>query len=109
MTEYIKREAAIEAATDAADEWDGGYNPHRAAQIREGIKYIPAADVVPVRHGRWREVERGENGVLCECSVCKEWLLFYYGFVANYCPVCGAIMDLVTECNQVQVKDGDGE
>lgn len=24
----------------------------------------------------------------------KEWLLFYYGFVANYCPNCGAKMDL---------------
>lgn len=58
------------------------------------INQFPAADVMEVRHGQWNEVEHGENGVLCECSACKEWMLFYYGFNANYCPNCGARMDL---------------
>lgn len=57
------------------------------------LNQFPAADVVEVRHGRWIEIEHGENGILCECSTCKEWMLFYYGFVANYCPSCGAKMD----------------
>lgn len=83
--------------------------------IRDKLTRIHAADVVardchdrllaendelrkerPVRHGKWREVENGESGRLCECSACKEWMLFYYGFVANFCPNCGALM-----------KDGD--
>lgn len=62
----------------------------RGAKI---IREFPAADVVTVRHGRWREVEDEESRHLCECSICKEWLLFYYDFVANYCPNCGAKMD----------------
>lgn len=57
------------------------------------IEQQPAADVSPVRYGRWNEVEHGKSGVLCECSACKEWMLFYYGFNANYCPNCGAKMD----------------
>lgn len=61
--------------------------------LLEKIEKAPAADVVAVRHGRWIEIEHGENGILCECSTCKEWMLFYYGFVANYCPPCGAKMD----------------
>lgn len=53
------------------------------------IEDAPAADVVPVVHGRW-----GNNGIpgsiLCGCSVC--------GFTCGsssffYCPNCGAKMD----------------
>ena len=55
--EYIEREAAIEEAIDAADEWDGGYDPHRAALIRDGINAIPAAHVRPV----------------VVCRECKHW------------------------------------
>lgn len=62
-------------------------------KVARFIDAIPAADVVEVRHGRWNEVEHGENGVLCECTACKEWMLFYYGFDANYCPACGAKTD----------------
>lgn len=66
--EYIEREAAIEAAIDAADEWDGGYNPHRAAQIRDGVNAIPAADVRPVE---WIPVTERlpevRTWVLCYC------------------------------------------
>lgn len=70
-----------------AKHWDG----HTEKDVTRLLTL--AADVAPVRHGRWVEVEHGENGVLFECSDCKEWMLFYYGFVANYCPNCGAKMD----------------
>ena len=44
MTEYIEREATIESAKHA---WAKGLEPSQYIEI------IAAADVVPVRHGRW--------------------------------------------------------
>lgn len=92
MAEYIEREAAIEEAIDAVDEWSGGYNPHRAAMIRDGINTIPAADVTLARHGRWMTCKPYNpefNGYKCsECGA------RYQGFSPdNYCPNCGAKMD----------------
>lgn len=98
MTEYIEKEKAITTAFAANAISNTAYR--NVCDTANRLRLIPAADVAPVRHGRWREVEHGESGHLCECSVCKEWLLFYYGFVANYYPNCGAKMDL---------EDGDGK
>ena len=45
-----------------------------------------AVDVAPVRHGRW--INRGWSTV---CSECGE----DYAFAnRNYCPNCGALMDM---------------
>ena len=54
----------------------------------------PAADVVPVRHGRWNWI-----GFNIECSECGHMPYFECTEMPNYCPNCGALMD----------KDGDGE
>ena len=49
------------------------------------IEDMPAADVAPVRHGRWKRY--GKN--LGECSECGEIV----SVRNNYCPNCGAKMD----------------
>lgn len=50
----------------------------------------PAADVEPVRHGRW--IDNGiPESVLSGCSICG-YSCGAYTF--NYCPNCGAKMDL---------------
>lgn len=95
---YIELDAALAALGEEPCEWvdysEALTQEHNDWECHyKAISAIPAADVVEVRHGRWREVENGESGHLCECSACKEWMLFYYGFVANYCPSCGAKMD----------------
>lgn len=72
MAEYIDRETAIKEL---------GYYP--AAQ--EYIKDIPAADVAPVLHGRWKRY--GKN--LGECSEGGEVVAIRN----NFCPHCGAKMD----------------
>ena len=109
MAEYIEREAALRAIENKRNEYiDKAWKPVvggryiqdelftnaalgcRAAE--EEIKTVPASNVRPVVRGKWREVESGKSGHLCECSACKEWILFYYGFVANFCPNCGADM-----------------
>lgn len=88
---YIDREAAIEAAIDAADEWDGGYNPHRAVQIRDGINAIHAADVRPAVRGKWDMYQDG-SGV---CSVCGKAQFQHWedGKPDKFCHNCGAAME----------------
>lgn len=82
MAEYIKRESAIEAIM--SDPPDAHYQSWYAEKINE----IPAADVAPVRHGRW--LPQILNGTrIWDCSECKtigslEW---------KRCPVCEAKMD----------------
>ena len=82
MNDHIERETAIEYAKHA---WAKGIEPSQY------IETIPAADVAPVRHGRW--VERGCKWQCTNCKVLmsidgtpKENML-------NYCPNCGAKMD----------------
>ena len=51
-----------------------------------------AADVAPVRHGRWVEQEKYTFGVMYGCSICDN-LILDNGHSWNYCPNCGAKMD----------------
>ena len=51
------------------------------------VNYIPAADVAPVRHGRW-----GSNSIAIVCSECGRAFNLVEMF-AHYCPWCGALMD----------------
>lgn len=51
------------------------------------IKKTPAADVEPVRHGRWEQSIFAED--FKRCSVCSS----IWSRTSNYCPHCGAKMD----------------
>lgn len=88
MDEYIEREAAIESIMSEPPD---AHYPHWYA---DKIKYIPAANVAPVRHGKNLDAEWPS---LFTCSACG-WsdgdtttgdTISY-----NYCPNCGAKMDL---------------
>lgn len=82
MDEYIDREAALMKLMQ-----DGC-----SAKNLQSISDMPAADVAPVRHGRWKRY--GKN--LGECSECGEIVS-----VRNYyCPNCGAKMDEHMEENK---------
>lgn len=76
--EYIRRAEALEITTRTCGDYAAAF-----AEIRK----LPAADVVPVVHGR--KIEDGDIGCFWLCSLCGECLP--YG--ANYCPNCGAKMD----------------
>lgn len=67
---------------DKGKSWDG----HTSKDVRRLLS-IPAADVAPVVHGRWKRYGRN----LGECSNCGEIVNIRY----NYCPNCGAKMDEV--------------
>ena len=89
MSDYIEREKALKAVDDiVCDEAD-------AERTFVRIIDIPAADVAPIRHGRWK------SGACSKCGGIKPMTkIEYCGLIIwespyklNYCPSCGAIMD----------------
>lgn len=89
MTDYIKRDDALRGV----ELFQCGWAEIEAVQS-DYIERLPAADVAPVRHGRWikdeffsDEVNNGEK-----CSQCGE-LIGWFGNLPKYCPGCGALMD----------------
>ena len=87
MAEYIEREALRNALYDAD------------AITMNGVKILnqfPAADVAPIRHGRWIGIPLcGSDD--CECSECGNWCNIHVNLcgeaIQKYCPYCGAKMD----------------
>ena len=58
------------------------------ADLVDAFAKIPAADVAPVRHGRWLCVDTDtEQFFLCNRCKKKEY------WESNYCPNCGCRMD----------------
>ena len=92
MAEYIDREAARETFCNRCGSQNGFCDKDDCFMMKD-IDRIPAADVAPVRHGRWNEkMFRGLP--LFECSACgisNPWGKTFY------CPTCGAKMDEVSE------------
>ena len=88
MAEYISRESAIVRACKVIQ------NDFIAFAVKDAIKAIPAADVVPVRHGRW--IVDDITG-LVKCSECdNDAPLDTTGggqWRSPFCHLCGAIMD----------------
>ena len=94
MAEYIEREAAYEKC--------GWYNTVNGKSVyavrKDELAAIPAADVAPVRHGRWIDKPTGKYGNWQSwCSACGKHSGIG-GIQSNqhkpYCPNCGAKMDL---------------
>lgn len=105
MAEYIERDAAIETAVDyridvIENEYDRGYQI-AVQDIAKGLNAIPAADVAPVVHGRWIQLERIRDRFVdeghdfkYECSECSYEDIHSENIEVPYCWHCGAKMDL---------------
>lgn len=77
------------------EESGGGY--YLAEDAVDEINAMPTVDIKPVKHGYWVEYPRPHY---FKCSECK-YIVPYRKAVSvngereyNYCPNCGAIMDL---------------
>ena len=94
MAEYVNRETAIKELLNDAPE-QVGYSREDAADC---IRYMDAADVAPVRHGRWIEPSRLYYGAKqYECSLCYSdtfWKKHSITEKYPHCPNCGCRMDL---------------
>ena len=85
MDEYIKKSYAIDAVLDVY--YDTPDIDLSGEKFEAAILKIQAADVVPVRHGKWLH---RKNGV----AYCSECEVDTVEDETNYCPNCGAKMDL---------------
>lgn len=104
MTEYIEREAAVNTISEIVPSMsmpDGSGEDdflvltaqEMCAGCIEEIRKIPAADVIPVVHGKWirKGYVCGENE--WECSNCGETEWRTSSSRMKYCMFCGARMD----------------
>lgn len=90
MDEYIPRKTLLD--------WVHEFYPEDKV-FASAIRNAPAADVAPVRHGRW-VLGTVEPGYLTPggnrpwiCSECKQVISWSLGRpYENYCPNCGAKM-----------------
>lgn len=85
MSDYISRNEIFSV-------WRSMPKPASISSLTDAINRTPAADVEPVRHGQWGK----RQGYLLEfaaCSLCGKEIPTV-GIIPNYCPNCGAKMDL---------------
>ena len=96
MDEYIEREALLEKRWDVPFETEDAHFV-QVVDVQDVVD-APAADVAPVRHGRWihsRYEDCSEQFELVKCSQCNHeaYAMAFYVRGGNYCPNCGAKMD----------------
>ena len=91
MAEYIERKDLLELyRMDDPILNENGHVP--LPVIRQNIIDIPAADVAPVRHGRWEPgnpicpVCGGDKFKDLDADIWCDWM-------PDFCPNCGAKMD----------------
>ena len=84
MAEYIERDSAAAFAYNCGAVYVSNRLSDKTA--------FPAADVAPVRHGRWRYFHKQNIAVCTECSFERN-LDVNFGRAVS-CPNCGAMMDL---------------
>lgn len=94
--EYISKQAFNNAIRDAVRKYPNTF--YNGLEVARQIAHdMDAADVQPVRHGRWifKVDSSWRGGGKYECSACK------YGYAIGayhepdeftYCPHCGAYM-----------------
>lgn len=95
MDEYIKRDEVL-SKFNIDDMMNVNGTLISLQDARETISNFPAADVAPLRHGKWI-LEREPNGkpYCFHCSVCDDDFHYIGITVAyDYCPNCGAKMDI---------------
>ena len=83
MTDYIERQAAI----DAVLELDTTHRVSWRDAVVDMIDAMPSADVQPVVHGEW--IGRGSMLIGYRCSVCDEYSI---DGTDKFCSNCGADM-----------------
>lgn len=105
MSEYIERDLALRTIIQKQIElcpfgtygrkYVDGYDCEKFdewQEIIDGIESVPAADVEEVKHGKWEYIGTDKKGYVYRCSNCAGRIGLDYE--TNYCPNCGAKMDL---------------
>ena len=96
MSDYISRDAAIVRATAVVTDYG------ILCDVKEALESIPAAEVQPVRRGRWQITDAWPHNVYCsECHkrfAQTHWTIWEDGSMARkFCSNCGARMEPASE------------
>lgn len=97
MTDYIDRQAAIDAMSVIIDSIC-------EQEAIDALYALPSTEVEPIKHGRWEPVTNGRGGF--ECSICHSYAPSYQDgveWLSPYCPNCGAKMN--TEEGEAHEQD----
>lgn len=99
MAEYIEREAAI-TKIRAEGTLSTGYHSDKEVEddIIDMLECLPAADVAPVVHGRWKDdMADGKHVRVCSCCgsiIPTDTTIDYLTEADNrFCYFCGAKME----------------
>ena len=85
MTKYIERDAAIKSLLNDVP----GQVSYSREDAADCIFWLEAADVATIRYGKWLHHTLIDGHINAECSECHNVRI-----IDNYCPNCGAKMDL---------------
>ena len=97
MAEYIEREAILREI-ERRELLMVGDKLVSVDAMKSFIKNRPAADVAPVRHGKWVHEHMSEGYAWVICSECEAVIhKILINKRLNYCPNCGAKMDGVDD------------
>lgn len=92
MDDFIRREVAIQKIRDT--DYDvvhrDGDNGFSFLTVVRVLHEVPAADVAPLVHGKWKRIDYKPYGHDYVCSACNQ----LSGRARHYCPDCGAKMGL---------------
>lgn len=102
MDEYIKREAVHNLVRSLTKYiWTSPVRNEKrvtvdADDVQFGVDKVPAADVAPVRHGRWEWDTKGlyPKPLCSRCQYEPYRASNHSSDLPPYCPNCGAKMDL---------------
>lgn len=94
MAKYIERETLLNEI-ERREALMVGDKLISVYAMKSFIKNRPAADVAPVRHGKWI-IDNATRKIACSDCGCI-YLGYYGGLAPNYCPNCGAKMGLEDE------------
>lgn len=90
--EYIERKRAIVDACNSLELYPSEY-----AELENALNRIPAADVAPVRHAKWVDNHCTACGMMPmgdEMWKNRDFEPPLFERFMDYCPNCGAIMDV---------------
>lgn len=85
MPRYIDADKCLDTMLD---EMAGTGYQSRAMDV---IRLAPTEDVAEVKHGKWVKPTPVSQEYCNQCGLTPKMI---FGILPNYCPHCGAIMDL---------------
>lgn len=102
MMELIDRQAALEIAMSYCPDDDGCCLKagHDLIEMLDEIKALPEIKAKPIQYGQWKQRKNLEY----YCTNCRREEKFI--FQKNYCPRCGAMMNLRTS-TEVHLDEAD--